>query len=174
MPLSFLILGEYMKLNKKEFLTELKSNRIDVNMSTYMENAFSFSDAFGTKYNYSSAKEMKARLELIIKESLEQWSYEQGYWISSKVESKTASVIEKAPEVIKVKEEEEEEEVKEVVIETNTSNKAVDWDWINTLKNTKEDKKALDEYAEDDHSIKLKRTMSLENMIKDFKEKLGE
>lgn len=158
-----------MKLNKKEFLTELKSNRIDVNMSTYMENAFSFSDAFGTKYNYSSAKEMKARLELIIKESLEQWSYEQGYWMSSKVAPKTVSVIEKAPEVISVK-----EEVKEVVQETSTSTKSVDWDWINTLKNTKEDKKALDEYAEADHDIKLKRTMSLENMIKDFKEKLGE
>jgi hypothetical protein len=134
-----------------------------------MENAFSFSDSFGTKYHYSSAKEMKARLELIIKESLEQWSYEQGYWMSSKVAPKAASVIEKAPEVIKVK-----EEVKEVAQEINTSTKSVDWDWINTLKNTKEDKKALDEYADADHSIKLKRTMSLENMIKDFKEKLGE
>ncbi len=160
-----------MKFTKKEFLTELKSNRIDVNMSTYMENAFSFSDAFGTKYNYSSAKEMKARLELIIKESLEQWSYEQGYWMSSKVAPQTTTVTEKAPEVIKV---EEEEEVKEEVSEINTPTKSVDWDWINTLKNTKEDKKALDEYADADHNIKLKRTMSLENMIKDFKEKLGE
>ena len=158
-----------MKLNKKEFLTELKSNRIDVNMSTYMENAFSFSDAFGTKYNYSSAKEMKARLELIIKESLEQWSYEQGYWISGSISSKPEPILEKVSEAPEVK-----EEVKEVVQEVNTPTKSVDWDWINTLKNTKEDKKALDEYADADHSIKLKRTMSLENMIKDFKEKLGE
>jgi len=158
-----------MKLNKKEFLTELKSNRIDVNMSTYMENAFSFSDSFGTKYHCSSAKEMKARLELLIKESLEKWSYEEGYWISNIVALQETPIIEKPLTVISTK-----EEVKEEVSEVSLPNKPVDWSWIETLKNTKEDKKAFDEYAEEDYSIKLKRTMSLENMIKDFKEKLGE
>lgn len=57
----------------------------------------------------------------------------------------------------------------ETVSEEDT--KEVDWGWIETLENTKEDKLALDEYAKD-FNIELSRRKTLENMIIDFKEAL--
>lgn len=155
-----------MKLNKKDFLLELKSNKVDVNMSLYLEEEFSFSDVFGTRYDYDNPFDMKCGLSYVTKKDLSNWEYDQGYWLLGDL----------VPTNIK-KEVEVKVEVKEEVIlptEPKQETKTVDWEWVNGLKNTKEDKKALDEYAESEHDIKLKRTMSLENMIKDFKEKLGE
>ena len=48
----------------------------------------------------------------------------------------------------------------------------VDWDWINVLKGTREDKKTLDKYAEDKFGIKLNRAKKIDGMRKDFKEAL--
>jgi hypothetical protein len=48
----------------------------------------------------------------------------------------------------------------------------VDWKWIESLKNNKEDKVKLDEYAQKEFSIELKRSMTLKNMVIDFKEQL--
>jgi len=48
----------------------------------------------------------------------------------------------------------------------------VDWKWIESLKNNKEDKVKLDEYAQKEFNIELKRSMTLKNMIADFKEQL--
>lgn len=50
----------------------------------------------------------------------------------------------------------------------------VDWDMINNLKDNKYGKIELDEYAENNFGIKLNRRNTLENMIKDLKEQLGE
>ena len=44
-----------------------------------------------------------------------------------------------------------------------------DWGWVDSLENTKKDKKRLDEYAVG-FGVSLKRTMTLANMIKAFKE----
>lgn len=55
------------------------------------------------------------------------------------------------------------------VVET----KQPDWDWIETLQNKKFDKIKLDEYIEEEFGIKLKRNMTLSNMIKDLKEQLN-
>lgn len=50
--------------------------------------------------------------------------------------------------------------------------KEPDWEWIATLKNNKDDKLALDKYAEAEFGISLNRQMKLDNMIKAFKEEL--
>ena len=49
------------------------------------------------------------------------------------------------------------------------SSEQPDWGWVESLENTKKDKKRLDEYAAG-FGISLKRTMTLTNMIKAFKE----
>ncbi|AGH32198.1 hypothetical protein VPHG_00132 [Vibrio phage 11895-B1] len=59
--------------------------------------------------------------------------------------------------------------VEEIIEDTTPT---VDWDWVATLDNTKEGKLALDEYVSSKFNIHLSRTMKLENMIKDFREKL--
>ena len=51
--------------------------------------------------------------------------------------------------------------------------KEVDWEWVESLENNKEDKLKLDEYAET-FGVKLSRVKKLENMIIDFKEAIGE
>ena len=157
-----------MKLKQNDFLVELNCRKIDVNMTRYLNKEFTFSDVFGTKYTYDNAMDMKARLELLTKSCLSSWDYSQGYWCKGNNASQTSPVKEDKQVVVAPK------EITEVKSEATPPVKEVDWSWIETLKNNKEDKKAFDEYAEGDYGIKLKRTMSLENMIKDFKEKLGE
>mgnify|MGYP003366274198 CR=1 FL=1 len=49
--------------------------------------------------------------------------------------------------------------------------KEVDWEWVESLENNKEDKLKLDEYSET-FGVKLSRVKKLENMIIDFKEAL--
>ena len=46
-----------------------------------------------------------------------------------------------------------------------------DWEWIESLENTPEDKLKLDKYGET-FGVKLNRRRTLSNMIKDFKEAL--
>lgn len=57
-------------------------------------------------------------------------------------------------------------ENEELVAEATTN---VDWDYVHGLKNTKADKKALDEYAET-FGVKLNRVKKIDNMVSDFKE----
>lgn len=47
----------------------------------------------------------------------------------------------------------------------------VDWDWVNSLEDSPENRLALDEYAEK-FSVKLRRSMKTTNMAKDFRKKL--
>lgn len=56
--------------------------------------------------------------------------------------------------------------------ELSEDTKEVDWEWVESLENNKEDKLKLDEYAET-FGVKLSRVKKLENMIIDFKEALG-
>lgn len=65
---------------------------------------------------------------------------------------------------------EEEEEVLEI---EPTKVKSVDWEWIESLGNTKEGKLALDEYASE-FGASLNRVKKIENMIADFKDFLEE
>lgn len=63
-----------------------------------------------------------------------------------------------------------------VVVPVTASDKqdtTIDWDFINSLANTKEDKLKLESYAEDNFKITLKRSMTLEKMIGAFKEALN-
>ena len=77
----------------------------------------------------------------------------------------------------------EEEAVVETVLEDSTDelfsldfndsqeDDEIDWGWVESLKNTKEDKKRLDEYA-DKFNVSLKRNMTIKNMVKDFKDQI--
>ena len=64
------------------------------------------------------------------------------------------------------------QEDSEVLTTVEDNNKTPDWAWIKSLADTPEDKKILDDYAEKEFSIKLKRNMKISNMIKSFKKQL--
>lgn len=66
-----------------------------------------------------------------------------------------------------------EESIIDTELETASESPDVDWEWIESLTNTKPSKKALDEYAEKEFGLSLNRRNTLENMIIDFKEQLG-
>ncbi|BAV80916.1 hypothetical protein [Vibrio phage RYC] len=71
-----------------------------------------------------------------------------------------------------VQEQEEKSEVEKTEIDKEVvAPDAVDWEWVEGLGNTKEDKLALDQYAEK-FDVKLSRTMKIENMVAKFKEAL--
>lgn len=87
----------------------------------------------------------------------------------SKVASKdevvpTKVVVTKVDEVVS-------EDVTELVIE-GVDTDEVDWDWVNSLEDSPENRLALDEYAEK-FSVKLRRSMKTTNMAKKFKEALA-
>lgn len=51
--------------------------------------------------------------------------------------------------------------------------KEPDWEWIENLPDNKEGKLNLDQYVEKEFGIKLKRNMTMKNMLLTFKEELG-
>ncbi|CAM0038941.1 hypothetical protein VPHK460_0018 [Vibrio phage K460] len=78
-------------------------------------------------------------------------------------EPEVKEVVEDSPSLISL-------DVEEDVTEDS---KEPDWAWIESLENTKDDRLELDQYAEDEFSVKLSRRKTLENMIIDFKEELA-
>lgn len=92
-----------------------------------------------------------------------------------KVEYSTPVKAEEVTDAVSEQKEEEEEEKKSDsgLISLEVEDVVTpDWEWIESLDNNKEDKLALDHYAESKFSIKLSRTMKISNMIKAFKEEL--
>ena len=75
-------------------------------------------------------------------------------------------------EVVREVIEKEEEDIKEVIIEESSGRTQPDWEWINSLTNTKEDKLSFDKYASEKFSITLNRAKKIENMVIGFKEAL--
>lgn len=51
--------------------------------------------------------------------------------------------------------------------------KEPDWEWVENLPDNKEGKLNLDQYVEKEFGIKLKRNMTMKNMLLTFKEELG-
>ena len=62
--------------------------------------------------------------------------------------------------------------VKEVEQPKAPEGKEPDWAWIDTLKNNKADKEALDVYALEEFNVILNQSKTLANMIKSFKKEL--
>ena len=95
-------------------------------------------------------------------------------------EGETYGVQEQKEETISKTEEEKVEDIPvsepvsaiETIVVEASGDVTPDWEWIESLDNNKEDKLALDQYAESKFSIKLSRTMKISNMIKAFKEEL--
>lgn len=122
-----------------------------------------FTDAIDTSKSFQSGKVFY----LFLKEDIvfEETTHKD-------IEIVPETVPEKVEVVIDTTTTDEEETLSELDTDTPVDEKEVNWDWVNGLDNTKEDKLALDQYAEDHFSIKLSRTMKIENMIKKFKEEL--
>ncbi len=95
-------------------------------------------------------------------------------------EGKTRAVQEQKEETVSKTEEEKVEDIPvsepvadiETIVVEDSGDATPDWEWIESLDNNKEDKLALDQYAESKFSVKLSRTMKISNMIKAFKEEL--
>mgnify|MGYP006883084290 CR=1 FL=1 len=63
--------------------------------------------------------------------------------------------------------------IQEPKVEDPEAEFTVDWDWVESLEDNKEDKLLLDKYAEDNTGVKLKRNLKIKNMIRDFKKALA-
>ncbi|WXB47907.1 hypothetical protein WCWAEYFT_CDS0205 [Vibrio phage VB_VaC_TDDLMA] len=49
-----------------------------------------------------------------------------------------------------------------------------DWEWINSLKSTRDDKNSFDDYAKEKFDITLNANNKLSDMVEDFKSQLAE
>ena len=83
------------------------------------------------------------------------------------------TLVEEVKEPVKKLEETKEVELEEVAVGSEEAEFTVDWDWVESLEDNKEDKLLLDKYAEDNTGVKLKRNMKIKNMIRDFKKALA-
>jgi len=61
----------------------------------------------------------------------------------------------------------------DTTVEDQEAEFAVDWAWVESLEDTPENKLALDEYAEKNSDVKLKRNMKLVNMVRAYKKALS-
>ena len=82
----------------------------------------------------------------------------------------TEVVVESVEDAITEKVDEPEDVVEEPVVEGETLE--VDWEWVDSLEDSPENRLALDEYAEK-FEVNLKRTMKTSNMAKKFKEAMS-
>lgn len=158
---------------------EPRCDGLDLN-KTLMMRILSFADQEKQYLNYSMkdfAESMNSRFGTNINPTLSNYRGQKVTLFFGEVEEspKAEPLIELEPtqEVVDV------EEVvleKEDLVETEevSEDYGVDWEWVESLKNSKYDKIALDEYASEKFDITLNRVMKVENMIKDFKEKLAE
>lgn len=147
-------------MNKKEFLTSLGCDSLDINKSCSVLQDFDLADRWGTRFHLDTPEDMLHKLSELGCNVVNA-SYVKPEWFVRKESLKSPEVIEVSPEVIP-------EDVLEKVEETSAP-LSVDWGWVDSLSDTRENKKALDEYAAT-FDVSLRRNMKLENMIKAFKE----
>lgn len=161
---------------------EPQCDGLDLN-KTLMMRILSFADQEKQYLNYSMrdfAESMNSRFGTNINPTLSNYRGQKVTLFFGESEVETPAKVEPLIELESaVNEAEIIEEViveKEAVIETKevSEDYGVDWEWVESLKNSKYDKIALDEYAAEKFDITLNRVMKIENMIKDFKEKLAE
>lgn len=156
---------------------EPQCDGLDLN-KTLMMRILSFADQEKQYLNYSMkdfAESMNSRFGTNINPTLSNYRGQKVtlFFGESEVEipAKVEPLIELEPTV-----DEGVTVEKEDLVETEevSEDYGVDWEWVGSLKNSKYDKIALDEYAAEKFDITLNRVMKIENMIKDFKEKLAE
>lgn len=170
-----------MGMNKKEFITSLNDCRVDKNITINFMNEFSVADKFGSKYFNTEHKGMIKILRQL-GANVNDVSYVDGKWYQGEAPESASEPVEELIDTITLVEEESvsedvvevlEEVVEVVEVEETTEAPEIEWDWINSLSNTKKDKSALDDWAEVTFNIKLNKRNTLPNMIADLKEQLG-
>lgn len=127
----------------------------------------------GTEYRNGSVKEFAQSMNRVFSTNInEEFSYRYGSKCVLFFDEESKEEITEADGTMISLDEpvDENEEVTVSEAEEEPSITEPDWDWVESLSSTKEDKLALDQYAEDNFDIKLKRNATLENMIKAFKE----
>ena len=113
-----------------------------------------------TRYKIFVDSEVEANLKPVLEEAVEEVVPESPAETELPVEDEVSeaveeTVVEDTPEVTV-------EEVSEVEFE-------IDWSWVESLEDTPENKIALDEYAEKNSDVRLKRNMKLVNMVRAYK-----
>lgn len=167
------------ELSKLELLENKgKLSRVDVNISVNFMDKLGVADVFGTKY---TLKTPEAFLDRIAKLGIETKGvhYKSDSWfneLSEEVEIEVVITPEEGlvDELLIVT-----PTVEELIVETPIEPKEVgvvkatlDLAFIESLKNNKQDKEALDKYARETFSIELNQSLTLKNMIKDLEAKL--
>lgn len=150
-----------MKFTKTQLLEYAKAPNVNINLSANFMSSFGLADIFGSKYNLSSDKIFLKELQKLSKEDLSSFTYNEPYWVLSKVDSEVVEVT--TPETIEALSEVHVDEEEEPITEDTP-----DWDWVDSLEDSPETRLELDEYALK-FSINLKRTMKVSNMAKKFK-----
>ncbi len=172
--------NKYWFKSTKDFYKFIKSEipKFDNNKSQFAP-WFSFYDVDGKFYNCKNFLYMLRELNKMKGEEFFATSSSRANGIPHYfVQTGQSELAESLSEVIKRDIPEEVEEVVET--EALISLEAVDepkvkepdWKWIESLEDTKENRKLLDDYAEKEFGIKLRKNMLVANMTKKFKEAL--
>lgn len=164
-----------MKYTKQEFLKLIEPKNIDINKSSNFMGGFGLADKFGSREGFPDAESFIGKLKTLTSMDLSVFSYDEPYWVSGE-ETPVVNSEEVSEEDNTIVSEEEEsvlEESVDVVESENEHELEVDWEWVDSLEDSPENRLALDEYAEK-FGQSLKRTMKVSNMAKKFKEALAE
>lgn len=169
-----------MGMNKKEFITQLNECKVDKNITINYMNEFSIADKFGSKY-FNTEHTGMLRILRQLGANVSDVSYVDGLWFNGEAPENVVVELKEETDTITLDVQEDvsedvlevSESVIEVVEEESKETPEIEWDWINSLSNTKKDKAALDDWAEVTLGIKLNKRNTLPNMITDLKEQLG-
>ena len=134
---------------------------IDVNISACTMGEFGLSDKFGTKHRGDCAEDLIASL-VKLGADVSELTYTPPYWSFDKVDDVIEEVESPVETEIQV-----DQVVEDVSLEKEDT-PLVDWEWIKTLKNNRQGKIDLDEYAKI-YNVKLNQRSTLKNMIANFK-----
>lgn len=157
-----------------KFFTKLNTTRnyFDLNKTSGMEGEFHCANNFGSKWKFEKPNDLQEFLLGncgYLKEDI------SGLWLREKHRPTSETVVPNKESVTTevITPEETTPHIVETTPVVNEGTLDVDWAWINSLQNTKKDKEELDMYAERDLGIKLNRRNSIDNMVKDLKDKLA-
>lgn len=148
-------------LTKRQFILGLNNCKLNKIMTAERLGEFGARDVFGTTYKNNTSEELLTVLKRLGAD-VEGYVYNDSMWSKETVTEDSVEAEEVVEEIV------EEEEASEETPDTSK----IDWTYVEGLENCKESKSELGLYAEG-FDIKLSKSKTLANMIKDFKTQKG-
>lgn len=149
--------------SKFEFILSLNKCRVDVLKTTRFCDEFDCEDVFGTRYKCGSAEGLLSKLSQL-GANVSGWKYIDGEFTKNALRQE-----EKEGTYDTVQEQQVTTDTQEVVAERND---VLDWDLLDSLENTQEDRQRLKDYATS-IGYELKGNMKLPTMIEKLQKMVG-